>query len=513
MRTLLFTAVLAFTLSAQAALVAPFVGQHEVARRDHYLITSNIAASMSSTGGVTISAAHSIADLVSKTNIANTNATIQTQLAGKVDENGGAITNGNAWASFSVNSGELKIGSSGDGRMFYDSSADAYLMSNVFHQTRLSLSDNLHLPIGYFALGTSADGRMYYNAADDSFVFTNVFRSTSLRVGDYIYANTYLVPNASSSYDLGTTALWWRNLYLSNNAVIGNNGNIYFGGRGRINSGVDGLLSFWHNDGTTGATGKFGGIIVSTVASNDAAPSAIGAMPDGTLVRIAKGTAGAQTPWGQEINAAGYDLINGGTFVTEWQYTGGITNTGQTYLTGIDSNANAFTASVGLDAAGKLRAGPPDLALNFGSGTRAVTNGNDVTLEVSLQVSNTLWFLSNIVVVANVTNATSGDVTNTISLAPGEIEEIAYETNATVRNTNFSGYVANTKSKWARYILTGPSAITATFNTGAVHGLYWGRNSNNVVDASMTLAANSRYLYSGSRWGSNILQSLIKVDQ
>jgi hypothetical protein len=28
----------------------------------------------------------------------------------------------------------------------------------------------------------------------------------------------------------------------------------------------------------------------------------------------------------------------------------------------------------------------------------------------------------------------------------------------------------------------------------------------------MTLAANSRYLYSGSRWGSNILQSLIKVD-
>jgi hypothetical protein len=56
------------------------------------------------------------------------------------------------------------------------------------------------------------------------------------------------------------------------------------------------------------------------------------------------------------------------------------------------------------------------------------------------------------------------------------------------------------------------STITATFNTGAVHGLYWGRNSNNVVDASMTLAANSRYLYSGSRWGSNILQSLIKVD-
>jgi hypothetical protein len=510
MRTLLFTAVLAFTLSAQAALVAPFVGQHEVARRDHYLITSNIAASMSSTGGVTISAAHSIADLVSKTNIANTNATIQTQLAGKVDENGGAITNGNAWASFSVNSGELKIGSSGDGRMFYDSSADAYLMSNVFHQTRLSLSDNLHLPIGYFGLGTSADGRMYYNATDDSFVFTNVFRSTSLRVGDYIYANTYLVPNASSSYDLGTTALWWRNLYLSNNAVIGNNGNIYFGGRGRINSGVDGLLSFWHNDGTTGATGKFGGIIVSTVASNDAAPSAIGAMADGTLVRIAKGTAGAQTPWGQEINAAGYDLINGGTFTMEVLHTGIFTNTGQTYLTGVDSN-NAAAIPL-MIVSGKVVQGPIDMTLHFSNGTRAVTNGNDVTLEVSLQVSNTLWFLSNIVVVANVTNATSGDVTNTISLAPGEIEEIAYETNATVRNTNVSGYVANTKSKWARYILTGPSAITATFNTGAVHGLYWGRNSNNIVDASMTLAANSRYLYSGSRWGSNILQSLIKVD-
>jgi hypothetical protein len=181
------------------------------------------------------------------------------------------------------------------------------------------------------------------------------------------------------------------------------------------------------------------------------------------------------------------------------------------FATGLSSN-NTVVSSLGKTASGEI-VEAADYSLTFGNGTRGITNGATIAVELSLQVSNTLWFLSNIVVVANVTNATSGDVTNTISLAPGEVEYLAYETNATVRNTNFSGYVANTKSKWARYILTGPSAITATFNTGAVHGLYWGRNSNNVVDASMTLAANSRYLYSGSRWGSNILQSLIKVDQ
>jgi hypothetical protein len=501
-------------LSLSVALLTLLPAYAQVVSRAELRATNSILVAAINgvsgpTNGVTAATSTNIADAVSKANIAATNSGVQTQLAGKVDENGGVITNGNAWASFSVNSGELKIGSSGDGRMFYDSSADAYVMSNVFHQTRLSLSDNLHLPIGYFGLGTSADGRMYYNATDDSFVFTNVFRSTSLRVGDYIYANTYLVPNASSSYDLGTTALWWRNLYLSNNAVIGNNGNLYFGGRGRINSGVDGLLSFWHNDGTTGATGKFGGIIVSTVTSNDAAPSAIGAMADGTLVRIAKGTAGAQTPWGQEINAAGYDLINGGTFTMEVLHTGIFTNTGQTYLTGVDSN-NAAAIPL-MIVSGKVVQGPIDMTLHFGGGLRAVTNGNDVTLEVSLQVSNTLWFLTNITTVANITNATSGDITNTINLA-GNVKGFVLETNATARWTNYSGYVAGTASDFAYYLMTGPGAITATFNTGAVHGLYWGRNSNNVVDASMTLAANARYLYSGSRWGSNILQSLIKVD-
>jgi hypothetical protein len=198
--------------------------------------------------------------------------------------------------------------------------------------------------------------------------------------------------------------------------------------------------------------------------------------------------------------------------------TRGLTNavarfTGTIHATGLTSNSSAAIPLMILN--NEIVEGATDYNLIFGNGTQTSTNGNDITLSVVnyMAISNTLWFLSNIVVVANVTNATTGDVTNTISLAPGEIEEIAYETNATVRNTNISGYVANTKSKWARYILTGPSAITATFNTGAVHGLYWGRNSNNVVDASMTLAANSRYLYSGSRWGSNILQSLIKVDQ
>jgi hypothetical protein len=183
--------------------------------------------------------------------------------------------------------------------------------------------------------------------------------------------------------------------------------------------------------------------------------------------------------------------------------------TSTVYATGLSSN-NTTVSYIGKTPSGEL-VEAADYNLFFSNGTRAVTNGNDVTLEVSLQVSNTLWLLTNITTTANITNATSGDVTNTINLA-GNIKGFVLETNATARWTNYSGYVAGTASDFAYYLMTGPGAITATFNTGAVHGLYWGRNSNNVVDASMTLAANSRYLYSGSRWGSNILQSLIKVD-
>jgi hypothetical protein len=247
--------------------------------------------------------------------------------------------------------------------------------------------------------------------------------------------------------------------------------------------------------------------VVAVLVANDTTTS--------NALRAAYLTADITTSNGVLAAAIANDMTMSNSFVktidTRGQTNSNARFTSTIFATGLSSN-NTTVSTIGKTSSGEL-VETADYNLIFGNGTRAVTNGNDVTVELSLQVSNTLWFLSNIVVVANVTNATSGDVTNTISLAPGEVEYLAYETNATVRNTNFSGYVANTKSKWARYILTGPSAITATFNTGAVHGLYWGRNSNNIVDASMTLAANSRYLYSGSRWGSNILQSLIKVDQ
>jgi hypothetical protein len=248
--------------------------------------------------------------------------------------------------------------------------------------------------------------------------------------------------------------------------------------------------------------------VVSVLVANDTTTS--------NALRTAYLAADITTSNGVLTAAIAADMTMSNSFVktidTRGQTNSNARFTSTIFATGLSSN-NTTVSTIRKTSSGEL-VETADYDLIFGNGTQTSTNGNDVTLSVVnyMAISNTLWFLTNIVVVANVTNATSGDVTNTISLAPGEVEYLTYETNATVRNTNFSGYVANTKSKWARYILTGPSAITATFNTGAVHGLYWGRNSNNVVDASMTLAANSRYLYSGSRWGSNILQSLIKVD-
>jgi hypothetical protein len=271
----------------------------------------------------------------------------------------------------------------------------------------------------------------------------------------------------------------------------------------QFNAGSNAIVAIVIANDTTTSNG-----LVTLLVNNDTTTS--------NALRTAFLAADITTSNGVLTAAIAADMTMSNSFVktidTRGQTNSNARFTSTIFATGLSSN-NTTVSTIRKTSSGEL-VETADYDLIFGNGTQTSTNGNDVTLSVVnyMAISNTLWFLTNIVVVANVTNATSGDVTNTISLAPGEVEYLTYETNATVRNTNFSGYVANTKSKWARYILTGPSAITATFNTGAVHGLYWGRNSNNVVDASMTLAANSRYLYSGSRWGSNILQSLIKVD-
>jgi hypothetical protein len=248
--------------------------------------------------------------------------------------------------------------------------------------------------------------------------------------------------------------------------------------------------------------------VVAILVANDTTTS--------NALRTAYLAADITTSNGALAAAIANDMTMSNSFVKTID-TRGLTNavarfTGTIHATGLTSNGSAAIPLMILN--NEIVEGATDYNLIFGNGTQASTNGNDITLSVVnyMAISNTLWLLTNITTVANVTNATSGDITNTINLA-GNVKGFVLETNATARWTNYSGYVANTASDFAYYLMTGPSAITATFNTGAVHGLYWGRNSNNIVDASMTLAANSRYLYSGSRWGSNILQSLIKVDQ
>jgi hypothetical protein len=159
---------------------------------------------------------------------------------------------------------------------------------------------------------------------------------------------------------------------------------------------------------------------------------------------------------------------------------------------------------------GKVVQGPIDMTLNFGNGTRAVTNGNDVTVELSLQVSNTLWHLTNAVTITNPTNATTGEVTNTLNFL-GRVRAVVYDTNAVSRCTNFVNYVAGTAVDASYLIQTGPGSHTYHFNTGALHGLLWTCNSNNPVQATMTLEANSTYAFSFSTWLTNVLQSLIKL--
>jgi hypothetical protein len=453
------------------------------------------------------------------------------------------ITNGNAWASFSVNSGELKIGSSGDGRMFYDSSADAYVMSNVFHQTRLSLSDNLHLPIGYFGLGTSADGRMYYNATDDSFVFTNAFRQTRLLLSDYLDINAPI-----------------KTILASNTFLV---------------SAPGGII-------TTG-------IIGSGLSYNAA-------------TRTLSSTGGSQSPWAQEVNAAGYNLINGGTFVTEAISTGVFTNTGNSHLIGdvtiggtlgvttitatdfLPTNTMYFTYTnvassqvtnfiVDANNGSEQYIIVPNGGVNFLHFTNAVLNGTNQYVSVTLLnytnaaaqpvlfpsawtngvlgafpssisrvglvtikalggasqtnlivsaitdaglsavfpagVSNYLWRSTNVVVTVGVTNATTGLRTNTAVFTPGDNYATLLETNATVYFTNFTGWVAGSRTLYSATIQTGPGNSAAVYNLGNLHGLRWGTNVNNTLWT--TLTNNKVYEYSIEIKGTNALQTIIEV--
>lgn len=100
----LFFSILLASVAAgwSAAPVAPFVGQYEVARRDHFLIVSNLAVGNSPTGGVSAAAAGLIA----------TNA-----MAGKANTNAAVVQN------FQLN-GESKIGNT-DFKLVYDADGNA----------------------------------------------------------------------------------------------------------------------------------------------------------------------------------------------------------------------------------------------------------------------------------------------------------------------------------------------------------------------------------------------------
>lgn len=108
-------------------------------------------------------------------------------------------TNAQFWENVSVNSGEVRIGASGDGRIFYHEGTDTFVFSNVFHGTRLRLDDNLHLPAGYFGIGPSDDGRFYYDLGVDAFVFTNAFRQTHIILDDNLRLNAPIRNSTLSS--------------------------------------------------------------------------------------------------------------------------------------------------------------------------------------------------------------------------------------------------------------------------------------------------------------------------
>jgi hypothetical protein len=127
-----------------------------------------------------------------------------------------------------------------------------------------------------------------------------------------------------------------------------------------------------------------------------------------------------------------------------------------------------------------------------------------------LQLSNQLWRSTNAVVTAPLTNAASGEYTNTMVLAPGDNYATLLQTNATLRNTNFSGLISGMKALYSLTIQTGPGNVAASYNVGALHGLYWGTNANAPLWG--TLTNGKRYEYSVALKGTNAIQSIILVE-
>jgi hypothetical protein len=212
------------------------------------------------------------------------------------------------------------------------------------------------------------------------------------------------------------------------------------------------------------------------------------------------------------IDASGRVSINTNLHVSKTNFISHLRVTNSVYFDGVRSNASANIPLMWDIANNEVVKGSPDLTLNFGNGTRSTTNGTNATLELSLALSNYFWLSTNHTSTASLTNATTGLFTNSIVLTPGRIMTTLLSTNGTVYNTNVTGYIADTVSESALWIQTGPGNATWNFNTGAVHGLKFTCNTNNTIGASMTLAGNSTYIYSASRFATNIIHSLIKQD-
>jgi hypothetical protein len=187
MKTLLIIALSALAISVSAALVPPFVGTNEVPTRLQWN-TANVALSNaiagvgSPTGGVSAATATNIADANSKANIANTNAAIQTQFQN---------TNTAVQAEFqATNTAVLALfvatNTAVQSEFQATNTAMLALLTNklgTIASSATNLTSYGFTVVSNLLVGASGDGRIYYNNTADEFIFTNVFRQTSFKLG------------------------------------------------------------------------------------------------------------------------------------------------------------------------------------------------------------------------------------------------------------------------------------------------------------------------------------------
>jgi hypothetical protein len=197
-----------------------------------------------------------------------------------------------------------------------------------------------------------------------------------------VKVGTHLLPDADSTWDLGSTSTQWRSLYVSTatiylggNALSVADGSLTLNGSAQVGyTGSQGNIGYTGSQGTQGTTGFTGSAGTNGATGFTGSVGATGAQGPGITLSTASGTQSLTTSSGllASITDNAGKLAYYNTTLNDWRY--------------IDGDTDVFVPSYNIDYLVVAGGGASDQggggAGGYSTGTISVTGGTSYTITV-----------------------------------------------------------------------------------------------------------------------------------